>query len=134
MTGPSRLVATWPSNGRDGHRRGRLLGKTLRSPTQSFRKVTRPTVAFGSEEEPMQFTRRDLMKMSVLAGAAVALPLERSVSGAPILANRIAESALPKPFTSSFYYPRAIAPERSDATTDYFRVSMEPTSVEIIPG
>ncbi|MGO4258634.1 multicopper oxidase family protein [Marmoricola sp. RAF53] len=82
----------------------------------------------------MGLSRRDVMKMSVLAGAAVALPLERSVSGSLAQANRIAESALPQPFTQPFTVPSVISPVRSDSTTDYYRVSMEPTQVELIPG
>ena len=82
----------------------------------------------------MTLSRRDLLKMSALGAAAVALPVERSVSGLSALSSRIAESALPVPFTTPFAQPPRIYPVRSDATTDYFRVSMEPTSVEIIPG
>lgn len=82
----------------------------------------------------MELTRKDLLKMSVLGAAAVALPLERSVNASSALASRIAESALPAPFTTPFTRPPVIRPVRSDATTDYFRVSMEPTIVQVIPG
>jgi spore coat protein A len=82
----------------------------------------------------MNLSRRDLLKISALGAAAVALPIERSVSGLSALSSRIAESALPAPFTIPFSKPPRILPVRSDATTDYFRVSMQPTSVEVIPG
>ncbi|KQU67395.1 multicopper oxidase family protein [Phycicoccus sp. Root101] len=82
----------------------------------------------------MELSRKDLLKMSVLGAAAVALPLERSVGAATVLASRIAESRLPPPFTTPFSIPPVIQPVRSDATTDYYRVSMEPTTVEVIPG
>lgn len=82
----------------------------------------------------MKLNRRDVMKMSVLGGAALALPLERAVGEELTLANRIAESALPAPFTMPFRIPPVISPVRSDATTDYFRVSMEPVVAEVIPG
>jgi FtsP/CotA-like multicopper oxidase with cupredoxin domain len=82
----------------------------------------------------MKLTRRDVMKMSVLGGAALALPLERALGEPLTLANRIAESALPAPFTLPFRTPPVINPVRSDATTDYYRVSMEPVNVEMIPG
>src|SRR3954447_16556639 len=87
-----------------------------------------------SRRHAMKLSRRDIMKFSVLAGAAVALPLERSVSGSLAFASRIAESALPAPFTSPFRVPPVIGPVSSDATTDYFHVSMQPTQVEFIPG
>ena len=82
----------------------------------------------------MKLNRRDLLKMSVLGGAALALPQERALGEPLTLANRIAESALPAPFTIPFTIPPVISPVRSDATTDYFRVSMEPATAEIIPG
>ncbi|MEP7089592.1 MAG: multicopper oxidase family protein [Nocardioidaceae bacterium] len=82
----------------------------------------------------MDLTRRDLFKMSVLSGAAVALPLERSVSGLSLLSSRIAECALPAPYSTPFSTPPVIAPVYSDANADYFHVEMAPTSMEIIPG
>ena len=48
----------------------------------------------------MELSRRDLFKMSVLGSGAIALPVERSVSGLSLLSSRIAESALPAPFTT----------------------------------
>ena len=45
----------------------------------------------------MKLNRRDVMKMSVLGGAALALPLERAMGEELTQANRIAESALPAP-------------------------------------
>ncbi len=84
----------------------------------------------------MSLSRRDLVKMSVLAGAAVLMPLERSVSGASALANRIASSRLPAPFTTPFAVPPVISPVRSDpvSVTDFYRITMKPTLVEIVPG
>ncbi|MEP6814239.1 MAG: multicopper oxidase domain-containing protein, partial [Marmoricola sp.] len=82
----------------------------------------------------MGLTRRDALKVAVLGGAAVALPLERSVAGVSLYPNRIAESALPAPFTVPFTIPPVIKPVRSDLTTDYYHVSMAPTVVEMLPG
>ena len=82
----------------------------------------------------MELSRRDAIKLSVLGGTALALPLERAVSGSIARANRIAESALPAPFSVPFKIPSVIRPVRSDETSDYFRVVMEPTMVEILPG
>jgi spore coat protein A len=81
----------------------------------------------------MSLSRRDLMKMSVFAGAAVALPLERSV-GALTSATRIPTSALPAPFTLPFVVPPVLAPVRRDENTDYYRISMRSTRKEILPG
>lgn len=71
----------------------------------------------------MDLTRRDVVKLSMLGTAAVALPLERALGRPAAMANRIAQSALPAPFTIPFTKPPLIHPVR-DATTDYFRVSM----------
>jgi spore coat protein A len=71
----------------------------------------------------MALTRRDLVKMSVLAGAAVALPLERSVSGSSALANRIASSRLPAPFTTPFAVPPLIYPVRRSGSSEAARPS-----------
>ncbi len=82
----------------------------------------------------MSLSRRDLMKISVFAGAAAVLPLERSVNALSATSSRIAESALPVPFTVPFTVPPVLAPVRTDATTDYYRLSMEPAVTEFIPG
>lgn len=82
----------------------------------------------------MGLSRRDLLKLSVLAGAAVAIPLERTVSALDAFSSRIAESRLPTPFTTPFAVPPVLTPVRSDATTDYYRLSMQPTTMEIVPG
>ncbi len=82
----------------------------------------------------MTLSRRDLMKISVFAGAAVALPLERSVNALSASASRIAQSALPSPFTIPFSRPPVAVPVRSDATTDYYRMTMRPARMEFIPG
>ena len=81
----------------------------------------------------MDFSRRDVLKMSMLAGAAVALPLERSVSG-QTLSSRLAASALPAPFTTPFAVPPTKNPALTRGTTDLFRVTMKPFTTEIIPG
>lgn len=82
----------------------------------------------------MPFTRRDLIKMSALGGVAIALPLERSL-GAPVsLANRMAESALPAPFSMPLSVPELRVPVRSDETTDYYAVTMRPGVQEFLPG
>ena len=82
----------------------------------------------------MELTRRDLVKMSVMGGAALALPLERAARGSVLAANRIAESALPAPFSVPFVRPPVLAKYRSGADADYYHLSMQATRVEIVPG
>lgn len=82
----------------------------------------------------MDLSRRDLIKLSVAGGVAVALPTQRALAGSAVLANRMATSALPLPFTLPFSVPSVISPVRSEEDTDYYRVSMQPVMAEIIPG
>src|SRR3954447_8176139 len=82
----------------------------------------------------MSLSRRDLLKISVFAGASVTLPLERSVNALSTSAARIAESALPAPFTTPFEIPPVLAPVRSDAAADYYRITMQSAVKEFIPG
>jgi FtsP/CotA-like multicopper oxidase with cupredoxin domain len=84
----------------------------------------------------MSLTRRDVIKAGVFAGAAMSLPLSRVVSGQSVLANRMAASKLPKPFTIPFVLPPVAVPVRYDATTntDYYDLSMRAVQREVLPG
>ena len=74
----------------------------------------------------MTLSRRDMLKMGLLGGRPVALPLERTVRADSGPVNRIAASKLPAPFTIPFTAPSALVPYRTDATTDYYKVWMKP--------
>lgn len=63
----------------------------------------------------------------------MALPLERVVNGV-VAANRMAESALPVPFTMPFSTPPVLAPSLRVDKTDYYRVRMTASTAEIITG
>ena len=82
----------------------------------------------------MTLSRRDMLKMGLLGGAAVALPLERTVRADSGPVNRIAASKLPAPFTIPFTAPSALVPYRTDATTDYYKVWMKPVQGDVLPG
>jgi FtsP/CotA-like multicopper oxidase with cupredoxin domain len=77
-------------------------------------------------------SRRDALKVSVLGAAALALPWQSMVSAKS--ASRIASSKLPRPYTVPFAVPPVLAPARTDATTDYYRVVQQPFLGEILPG
>ena len=81
-------------------------------------------------------SRRDLIKAGVFAGATLSFPLSRVVSGQSALDNRMPSSKLPKPFTRPFKYsPVAVAETvTSDPGTDYYKLSMKATMLEVIPG
>ena len=82
----------------------------------------------------MTLSRRDMLKMGLLGGAAVALPLERTVRADTGPVNRIAAGRLPAPFTIPFSAPPALVPTRTDATTDYYKVYMKPIQGDVLPG
>ena len=82
----------------------------------------------------MSLSRREVIKAGVFAGAALSLPLSRVVSGQSALTNRMATSKLPKPFTLPFRVPRTAVPVLSDATTDFYIVTLRAAQLEVLPG
>ena len=78
----------------------------------------------------MGMTRRDVIKISVLSGAAVGLPVSHAL-GDSVSGNRIAESRLPKPFTSTFSRVPLAVPVRTDAVN---RDSDLPDRDASVPG
>ncbi|WP_374970013.1 multicopper oxidase family protein [Terrabacter sp. BE26] len=82
----------------------------------------------------MSLSRRDLMKLGVVGGAALALPTERTVRAGSRSQSRLASSRLPKPFTLPFRVPPVLQPSRVDATTDYYKVYMKQVMADVIPG
>ena len=76
--------------------------------------------------------RRELVKVSLLGAAALALPLERVVRAKSI--SRIPKDKLPRPFTVPFAKPPVLAPVSSDATTDYYQVVQRQQNLQILPG
>jgi spore coat protein A len=74
----------------------------------------------------MKMSRRDALKLGVFGGAALLLPLERTVNAKTATAPRLASSHLPKPFTIPFAVPPVLTPYRANSTTDYYKVYMQP--------
>ena len=82
-----------------------------------------------------RFTRREALALGALGSAGLLLPLERYAGAAGgRRANRIRSSGLPAPFTVPFVTPPVLAPTRTDATTDYYRLTQQQALVEILPG
>ena len=78
-------------------------------------------------------TRRDVIKISVLSGAAIGLPVSHAL-GDSVSGNRIAESRLPKPFAAGFTKPPVKELFRADPVTDVYRIDMRPFRAVIVPG
>src|SRR5712692_3419531 len=89
----------------------------------------------------MSLTRRQLHKLSLLGGAALVLPrsmtggaLGLSASGSTKPLNQGLASPLFQPFTRPLIIPPVLAPEYSDDTLDFYRITMQQAEVEIVPG
>ncbi|HKH11464.1 MAG TPA: multicopper oxidase family protein [Rubrobacter sp.] len=81
-----------------------------------------------------KMTRGDMLKLSVLGGAALMLPLERRARTQLAVADRIPESRLPKPFQVPFAVPPVLRPVRKGGKTDYYQITMRANKVPILPG
>ena len=82
----------------------------------------------------MPISRRTALKVGVFGGAALMLPLERTVGANPATPPRLASSLLPAPFTIPFAVPPVLTPVRTDSTTDFYRIAMSAVQAEVIPG
>jgi spore coat protein A len=81
------------------------------------------------------FSRREALKLGALGSAGLLLPLGRFAGAAGgSSANRIPSSGLPAPFSLPFVRPPVLSPVRTDATTDYYRLTQQQALVEILPG
>jgi FtsP/CotA-like multicopper oxidase with cupredoxin domain len=80
----------------------------------------------------MSISRREMITFGALSGGALLIPLERSVQAAG--QSRMAESALPAPFTVPFSLPPKAVPVKSVGTTDYYSMVMREEAAEILPG
>ncbi|HET7480211.1 MAG TPA: multicopper oxidase domain-containing protein [Rubrobacteraceae bacterium] len=78
-------------------------------------------------------TRKEMLKMGLLGGAALMLPLERKARTQLSISNRIPESQLPEPFQLPFAVPTVAAIKHSDATTDYYTMTMKQAQLQILP-
>ena len=82
----------------------------------------------------MQLSRRDLLKVGLFSSAALMLPAERVARTQLAIKNRIPQSQLPKPFTVPFATPEVLRPVAQTADTDYYILSQEQVSAQILPG
>jgi spore coat protein A, manganese oxidase len=82
----------------------------------------------------MQISRRDMLKMGLFGSAALMLPAERVARTKLAVANRIAQSQLPAPFTVPFATPPVLQPIARTADTDYYSVTQKQVSAQVLPG
>jgi len=76
-----------------------------------------------------KISRRQALKMAALAGGSIVLPIGLQYRGYAQRANDPVQ-----PFTLGFRTPPVLSPVRSDATTDYYQITMQTAQVGILPG
>lgn len=81
-----------------------------------------------------EISRKDMMKLGLLGGAALFLPMERVARTQWSSSDSTTTSELPEPFQVPFSAPPVLKPVRTDATTDYYQMTMRSAKVPIIPG
>lgn len=83
-------------------------------------------------------TRRKMLKLSLLAGASLMVPAVHSINDAEAQmgGGMMGGTASPAvtPFRRPLPIPDTLAPYLSDATTDYYAMTMQAAQVEILPG
>jgi len=82
------------------------------------------------EDAGWQLTRKEMIKLSLLGSAALALPLERAAQ------TRSASQLqrLPTAFRAELPVPKPLLPTRTTATTDFYNITMKRGTADIIPG
>ncbi len=74
----------------------------------------------------MQLLRRNFLKIGLLAGAAIALPLS--------IRKLLKKPATLECFQQQLTIPPTLKPVRQDATTDYYEMTVQRSWVELLPG
>lgn len=72
-------------------------------------------------------TRRQLLQLGLLGGAAVMLPWERGVTA-------LADNHADQRFAVPLPVPPTLQPTATDATGDYYELTMRPADLEVLPG
>ncbi len=78
----------------------------------------------------MELTRRDLVKLGVVGGAALLVPID----GVARTSLSMPLRNLPQPFRARLPIPPVLRPVRSTATTDFYRLTLRPGTANILPG
>jgi spore coat protein A, manganese oxidase len=82
----------------------------------------------------MELTRGELLKVGLLSGAGVLVPLSYAATAPPGARDRLPASRIPEPFQVPLPIPPMAQMVRRDATTDYYQLTMQRAFVPILPG
>ena len=83
----------------------------------------------------MNITRKDFLKLGLMGGAGLALPIGAwQTARSRIRGAQAVVSPKVKPFAVPLPVPPALKPIRADATTDYYEITQKKGRAEILPG
>ena len=77
-----------------------------------------------------KITRREALKLGALTGGSLVIPISLLSRGQAVTAG----SPQPTRFTVKLPIPPVLKPVRSNATTDYYEITMKKAQVNILPG
>ena len=82
----------------------------------------------------MQLTREELLKIGLLGGAGLVVPLTYAATTQAQALDRLPASRIPAPFQVPLAIPPIARPVRRDAGNDYYQMTMKRAFVPILPG
>jgi len=91
----------------------------------------------------ISISRREMLRLGLLGGAALLVPLERASAGMGVGHHRMRGGMMGDgqisspgavPFQVPLPIPPLLNPVYTDSTTDYYQVTMQETQVQILPG
>jgi len=83
----------------------------------------------------VRITRGRFLKLGMMAGAGLVLPVgAMGVAGARLGSTNSVTSPRVEPFVVPLSVPLVLEPVRTDTTTDYYEITQEAASQEILPG
>jgi spore coat protein A, manganese oxidase len=82
----------------------------------------------------MELTRAEFLKLGLVCGAGVVVPLGYAGTTVARAVDRLPQSRIPGPFQVRLPIPPIARPVRRDAGNDYYQMTMKRSLVPILPG
>jgi spore coat protein A, manganese oxidase len=87
-----------------------------------------------AEGKAMKLSRQELLKLGLLSGAGLAVPMSYMATAPARALDRLPASRIPEPFQVPLPIPPMATKVRSDAENDYYQLTMRQAFVPILPG
>jgi spore coat protein A, manganese oxidase len=81
-----------------------------------------------------RLTRGELLKLGLLGGAGLVVPLSHAAATRALALDRLPASRIPAPFQVPLAIPPVARPVRRDAGNDYYEMTMKRAFLPILPG